>query len=208
MRSRAFTLIEILLVLAILVVVAAAATPALRGVMQDAALKNAADSVRIHWTKAHVKAMKTGRIQVFRFEMNGARFTVQPFAAADDELESAPSVQGFGTAEEETASPKLDESTAVTLPEGTTFVAGAAALEGRAQSVEKDIKDANRFEADWSQPILFYPDGSSSDAWVIVAGEREGVAIRVELRGLTGAATIGEISDVEELKDAAERETP
>jgi hypothetical protein len=43
---------------------------------------------------------------------------------------------------------------------------------------------------------------------VIVAGEREGVAIRVELRGLTGAATIGEISDVEDLKDAAERETP
>ena len=207
MFRRGFTLIEIMLVLAIIVVIAAFATPALRSVMQDAALKNAADTVRIHWTKAHVKAMKTGRIQVFRFEMNGTKFTVQPWAAADDELEAAPAVQGFGAAEEEVASPKLDESTAVTLPEGTLFVAGAAALEGRAQSIEKDIKDANKFEADWSQPILFYPDGNSSDAWVIITGEREGVAIRVELRGMTGSATIGEISDLDELKDLAEMES-
>src|SRR5262245_21565842 len=143
MRSRAFTLLEVLLVLAILVVVAAAAMPALSSVMRDAALKNAAETVRIHWTKAHVKAMKTGRIQVFRFEQDGARFTVQPWAAADDQIEAAPSVQGFGTAEEETTSPRLDESNAVVLPEGTQFVAGAAALEGRSQSIEQDIKDAN-----------------------------------------------------------------
>lgn len=205
MKRRAFTLLEMLLVLAIMVVVFAAAAPALRGVMRDAALKNAADTVRIHWTKAHVKAMKTGRIQVFRFERDGSRFTVQPWAAADDQIEAAPAVQGFGTAEEETASPRLDESSAVSLPEGTKFVAGAAALEGRSQAVEKDIKDANRFEADWSQPILFYPDGSSSDAWVIVANERD-VAIRVDLRGMTGTTTLGEITDVEELKDQAERE--
>ena len=97
MKRRGFTLIEVLLVLAILVVVAAAATPALRGVLRDAALKNAAETVRIHWTRAHVKAMKTGRIQVFRFEQDGTRFTVQPWAAADDQIEAAPSVQGFGT---------------------------------------------------------------------------------------------------------------
>ena len=205
MRKPAFTLIEVLLVLAILVVVAAAAAPALRGVMRDAALKNAAETVRIHWTKAHVKAMKTGRIQVFRFEQDGARFTVQPWAAADDEIEAAPSVQGFGTEEEETASPRLDESSAVSLPEGTKFIAGAAAVQGRSQAIEQDIQDANRFEADWSQPILFYPDGSTSDAWVIVAGERE-VAIRVELRGMTGTTTIGEITDQEELVSLAEQE--
>jgi Tfp pilus assembly protein FimT len=193
-----------LLVLAILVVVAAVAAPALRGVMQNAALKNAADTVRVHWTKAHVRAMKTGRIQVFRFEQEGAQFTVQPWAAADDELESAPPIQGFGE-DEEVVSPRLDKNQAVTLPEGTKFVAGSAALESRSQSVEEGIRDANRFEANWSQPILFYPDGSTSDAYVIVANERE-AAIRVDLRGLTGSATIGEVTDKDELMDAAERE--
>jgi type II secretion system protein H len=203
---RGFTLIEILLVLAIIVVMAAAAAPALRGVMQDAALKHAADTVRIHWTKAHVKAMKTGRIQVFRFEVNGNRFTVQPWAAADDALEAAPTVLGFGTAEEETASPRLDTSVAVVLPEGTQFVGGQAlADQGRSQSIVEKIQDANRFEANWSQPILFYPDGSTSDAYVIVAGERQ-VGIRIELRGMTGTTTIGEITDVQELKDLAEQE--
>jgi hypothetical protein len=193
-----------LLVLAILVVVAAVAAPALRGVMQNAALKNAADTVRVHWTKAHVRAMKTGRIQVFRFEQEGAQFTVQPWAAADDELESAPPIQGFGE-DEEVVSPRLDKNQAVTLPEGTKFVAGSAALESRSQSVEEGIRDANRFEANWSQPILFYPDGSTSDAYVIVANERE-AAIRVDLRGLTGSATIGEVTDKDELMDAVERE--
>ena len=90
---------------------------------------------------------------------------MQPRAAADDELESAPPIQGFGE-EEEVASPRLDKNQAVTLPEGTKFVAGSAALESRSQSVEEDIRDANRFEANWSQPILFYPDGSTSDAYV------------------------------------------
>lgn len=205
MRRNGFTLLEMLLVLAILVAIAALAAPALRGVVLTAKLRAAGDTVRTEWTRAHVKAMKTGRIQVFRFEQDGSRFTVQPWAAADDQIEAAPSVKGFGTAEEETASPRLDESSAVSLPEGTKFVAGAAALEGRSQAIEKDIKDANRFEADWSQPVLFYPDGSSSDAWVIVANERD-VAIRVDLRGMTGTTTLGEITDVEELKDQAERE--
>lgn len=205
MTRRGFTLIEMLLVLAILVVLASLAAPALRGVMQDAALKSAADQVRVEWTKAHVQAMKTGRIQVFRFEVGGTKFSVQPFAAADDELEAAPAVQGFGAADEEQASPRLDKTVAVTLPEGTKFVAGSAALVGRSQDIEQDIRDANRFESDWSQPILFYPDGSTSDAYVIVANERE-VGLRVELRGITGAATLGEITAVEELEETAQQE--
>ena len=206
MSRRGFTLVELMLVLAILVVIAAAAAPALRGVMQNAALRNAADTVRIHWTKAHVKAMKTGRIQVFRFEVNGNRFTVQPWAAADDSLEAAPTVLGFGAADEQSASPRLDTSASVVLPEGTQFVAGQAlADQGRSQSIADDIRDSNRFEANWSQPILFYPDGSTSDAFVIVSGERK-AGIRVELRGMTGTTTIGEITDVEELTEQAEQE--
>jgi prepilin-type N-terminal cleavage/methylation domain-containing protein len=202
--KRAFTLIELLLVLAILVVLAAAAAPVLRNTMRDAALKSAADAVRVEWTRAHVRAMKTGRIQVFRFEVGGSQFTVQPWAAADDEIESAPLVQGFGTDQGEIASPKLDTSLAITLPEGVTFASGEALAEGRALSIEEDIRDANRFEGDWSQPILFYPDGSSSDAFVIVTHADREVGIRVNLRGMTAAATLGEINSIDELQDNAE----
>ena len=201
--KRGYTLLELLLVLAILVILAATAAPFLRGTMQDAALRSAADTIRVELTKANVRAMKTGRIQVFRFEVGGTQFSVQRYAAADDEIEAAPAVRGFGNAEEEIASPRLDKTTTVTLPEGVTFAAGEALVGGRAASIEEDIRNANRFEGDWSQPILFYPDGSSSDAYVVVVNERE-VGIRVNLRGMTGAATLGDIMDVKDLLDEAE----
>jgi type II secretion system protein H len=201
--KRGFTLIELLLVLAILVILAATAAPVLRGTMQDAALRSAADQIRVEWTRANVRAMKTGRIQVFRFEQGGTQFSVQPYAAADDEIEAAPAVQGFGSAEEEVTSPRLDKTLSVTLPEGVTFASGEALTEGRAMSIEQDISQANRFDGNWSQPILFYPDGSSSDAFVIVVNERE-VGIRVNLRGMTGGVTLGEITDVKDLEDEAE----
>lgn len=202
--KRAFTLIELLLVLAILVVLAAAAAPVLRNTMRAAGLKSAADSVRVEWTKAHVRAMKTGRIQVFRFQQGGNQFTVQPFAAADDEIESAPQVQGFGSDPGEIASPKLDESLAVTLPDGVTFAQGQARSEGRSLNIEEEIQDANRFEGDWSQPILFYPDGSASDAYVVVVHEELETGIRVNLRGMTAGVTLGEIMSIDELQDNAE----
>ena len=95
----------------------------------------------------------------------------------------------------------------VTLPDVVTFAGGSAALESRSQSIEQEIQDANMFSGDWSQPILFYPDGSSSDAWVIVANERE-VGIRVSLRGMTSASRLSEVTNVEQLFDEAELESP
>ena len=37
------------------------------------------------------------------------------------------------------------------------------------------------------RPILFYPDGTSSDAFVILSGEQE-LRLVVRLRGLTGSS--------------------
>jgi prepilin-type N-terminal cleavage/methylation domain-containing protein len=197
MPRKAFTLIEMLLVLAIIVAVAALSMPALRGVIQGARLRAAADTVRTEWMRAHVKAMKTGRIQVFRYEQGGAKYTVQPWIAGDDALEaSAQSVNGFAAPAEEQES--ADRGEGHELPEGTMFVAGDAAAESRSLAIEQSAADASQFEAEWSRPILFYPDGSTSDAYVIVANERK-VAVRVDLRGMTGAASVGEVMALEDL---------
>lgn len=192
MRRTGFTLIEILLVLAILVALAAIAAPAFRGVMQDTRLRAAADTVRTEWTRAHVKAMKTGRIQVFRYELGGAKYSIQPWIAGDDALESsANSSMGFSVAATETA----DQGEGHELPEGTMFVGGDALVESRSLSIEQAASSATRFDAEWSRPILFYPDGSTSDAFVLVANERE-VGVRIDLRGMTGTTTVGEITEV------------
>jgi hypothetical protein len=51
----------------------------------------------------------------------------------------------------------------------------------------------------WSRPILFYPDGSSSDAYLIVASG-ETVGIRVDLRGITAVVKVGQITSLEQLQ--------
>ncbi|HEX5103456.1 MAG TPA: prepilin-type N-terminal cleavage/methylation domain-containing protein [Pirellulaceae bacterium] len=193
---RGFTLLEMLLVLAILVAVAALAAPALKGVIEGAKLRSAADTVRTEWMRAHVKAMKTGRIQVFRYEIGGTKYTIQPWIAGDDALESsAPAVHGFEVADEaqDTANTGMEHE----LPEGTTFVGGDALVESRSLAIEQATADSTSSAAEWSRPILFYPDGSTSDAYVIVGNERK-VGLRVGLRGMTGAASVSDVMELEE----------
>ena len=196
MRRKGFTLLEMLLVLAIIVAIAALAAPAMRGLIQSARLRAAADTVRTEWTRAHVKAMKTGRIQVYRYELGGAKYSVQPWIAGDDAIESsAPTTAGFEVADETQDSANVGEGHE--LPEGTMFVAGDAAAESRSLAIEQTAMDSTQFESEWSRPILFYPDGTTSDAFVVVANENK-VGIQVNLRGMTGTATLSEVMKLEE----------
>ena len=43
----------------------------------------------------------------------------------------------------------------------------------------------------WSPPVLFYSDGTTSDADVVLVNERN-TAIRISLRGLTGIASVSD----------------
>ena len=194
---RGFTLLEMLLVLAILVAVAALAAPALRGAIQSARLRAAGDTIRTEWTRAHVKAMKTGRIQVFRYELGGVKYSIQPWIAGDDALEgSSQSDTGFGVADQTQDAANLGAGHE--LPEGTMFAAGDAVVESRSLAIEQTAMEATQFESEWSRPVLFYPDGSTSDAFVVIANENK-VGLKVTLRGMTGTSTLGEIMDLEAL---------
>jgi hypothetical protein len=52
-------------------------------------------------------------------------------------------------------------------------------------------------EGAWSQPILFHPDGTTSDATLVLTNEEQ-VSIRVTLRGLTGISQTVDVDEVEE----------
>src|SRR6266496_1137126 len=67
---RAFTLLEVMLVMAILVAVAAVAWPQIHRAYESVRLRKAADQVQAGLSHARVEAMSSGVTQVFRFEPN------------------------------------------------------------------------------------------------------------------------------------------
>ena len=195
---------ELLIVLFILVILAGVSTPAFMGTLRAQRLQSAAEGVRTDWGKARNLAMKTGRIHVYRFENGGRRFEVIPWISDDDALESATNADAqsatFSTA---TAAGTDAGGVAVEegpgLPEGVIFVGGEASADPRGLTAAEAISGGGvGTDGGWGAPIMFYPDGSATDAYVIVANDQQ-QAIRVELRGLTGLATVGEMTRLEEL---------
>ena len=75
-------------------------------------------------------------------------------------------------------------------------ITGAASGIGRAVAVEQTAMEATQFESEWSRPILFYPDGTTSDAFVVVANENK-VGLKIDLRGMTGTAIVGDVIALE-----------
>ena len=200
-RAKAgITLLEIVIVLALLVILAGVATPVFSGVIRRQRLKSAAESVRAEWMRAHIQAMKTGRIHVYRFQSGDRHFEIIPWVGADDALESSlnadtATTSGMSTASG-TAAGGVEFADGPGLPEGVIFVGGNAQADSRGLSIEEALGGSG--DGGWGAPILFYPDGTASDAFVVVANDSQ-EAVRVDLRGLTGLATVTDVSQLDQL---------
>jgi type II secretory pathway pseudopilin PulG len=197
------TLLELMIVLSLLVIVVAVAMPSFTGMLRSQRLRSAAESVRTEWMRAHIRAMKTGRIHVYRFENGGRHFEIVPWVADDDALESSldadAQTMGFGMATASgTSAGGVDLDEGPGLPEGVLFVGGEASADPRGLTVAEALTGSGGSDGQWGAPILFYPDGSATDAYVIVANDQE-QAVRIELRGLTGLATVGDVTSLEEM---------
>ena len=78
------------------------------------------------------------------------------------------------------------------LPETVLFVAGEVATDDD-RSGERSIESLMEETRDsWSLPLLFYPDGTTSQAVVYVRNERQ-LYKRITLRALTGVGRVSEI---------------
>ncbi len=187
MRRSGFTLLEILLVLAILVVVAAMTMPALNRIAESQRLTQGAELIRSEWMSAHVRAMRTGQMQMFRYEQGGTLFRVETWQADEDATDAATATGDPNNPQRMTVDSLDPIQKEKVLPDGLIFFGGDAKFENRSQDVEQEAMGSGA----WSRPIIFYPDGSTSTAYIIVANERK-QSIRVELRGLTGSVTVRE----------------
>jgi type II secretion system protein H len=192
MRARgAFTLIELLLVLCMLVIAATMAWPKLTGVVAGQRLRSGADQVRVEWSRARVQAMSKGQIVLFRFVPNGNQFRLEN-RASDESVDQDPTDTGSapGAASDAAASRPRQ------LPRGVQFAGGQVAADSRAVQAENDQSQPPISEdgGSWSDPIFFYPDGTTSTARIALTNEYHR-RMEISLRGLTGVARVQEASD-------------
>ena len=241
--SRGFTLLELIVVVAIMALVATMAWPSLRKMFVRSEIESAAKQVRDALVEARLKAIETGTTQVFRFQSGTGRFEVVAKAAADGEADLTVVLSDetglgdpLGLSAETYGDPMSDPLYA--QPAGETLghkirFAGQD-LDDRMMAQVNASENANPLESalstptdqdfsesglqgnpllaadpltgldplssiggmsgeeQWSVPIVFYPNGRTSNARIRLTDQGE-YFVDVSLRGLTGGARVGKI---------------
>lgn len=161
-----YTLLEMLLVLAVFLALAGAVYPVFERVYQDLTLRQAAQTLQTDLGRMRTHAVDSGLVHEFRFEPGGSRYLCGPNRLDGSDAESS-------------SSSSLPEDIVFALVEQAEQVIGSGA-------VNADGADG------WSMPTSFYPRGEADKAEFELVDAR-GQRVRLTIRDLTGAVSIGSI---------------
>jgi prepilin-type N-terminal cleavage/methylation domain-containing protein len=180
----AFSLVELLIVLAVMVVVAAMAMPNMLESMREGEVYKAAELVRETLAEARKFAIDSGIDYQFRYEVNGQSFVVIPTEIEPTTANSMTSDADAGNYYRLVG--ELDESF-------TLHIAGEGEVD-TAESLESvwfgDLPEAGALAGkSWSAPIYFRFDGTATDGKLKVVDEDRRTA-ELSVRGLTGAVRL------------------
>ncbi len=192
--KRGFTLIELLIVLAIIVIVSAIAVSIVQKPAERQEIQKAANTVRTKLFRARLGAMRSNRIFTFQYMSDSGSYRLAP-----DDNSSGQQADTANAAGEQPSAGGYDvvRPEEGKLPEGICFLpdntpdpdASETAAETSPQNSGGDVGSGDG----WSDPIYFYPDGTTSDARFVVASSK-GFVIPIRLRGVTGNVVQGGIS--------------
>ena len=196
-----YSLMEMLIVLAIMAAMAAFALPSLQGPLDKSRLRSSARQVRAALAKTRSLAIREGTSLVFQFEAGGRNWTIERKGTSPLLQQSATAdVYGLPSALQTDRvtieeSPESSERSSILrqgqLPEGVTFAAALPLTEPTAIS-DFDDGPADDMGASFptlrSQSVSFRPNGRSEDKTLTIVGSREFV-IDVAVRGLTSAVS-------------------
>lgn len=196
-KRLGFSLMELLLVLAVLATVMAIAMPTYQGMIVAQRLQQSAEKLELEMRRARVAAIRTGQAQVFRFQIGAGQYESKAWLGADDAINASggATVQNSAGMIVETASDGSSLGTAQTkddqgqkLEEGIVFVSADSVADSR--TVAEATQNGQVATAGgWSSPILFYPDGTATTAKIIIQDDQGGSRF-VQIRGLTGQTQI------------------
>ena len=178
----------------------------MRSAFANQRLKKGAEAVRAEWARARNRAIKTGQTQIFRHLVSGDGFLTTTQISPEDFIEGDPRYLNQDI--ESTGSIEVGNYGQIEqlehLPEEVYFLGADVALDQRSSAqmiyYQDEVSNVQDFSnrdgtttaSEWGMPIFFFPDGSTSSARVVLANAR-GMAISLELRGLTGVARVNSI---------------
>jgi len=200
-----------MLVLGLLVAVAAVALPRFQNTLPTFRLRKSGDIIRQAWNHARIQAMKTGRTYVFKFAMNSRKYKIEPWYGNNDYLEAdvqtaiAQQGQGVGAGQQGPGQAG-GQISSKKLPEGITFASMQSAEDNReafAQSENANMPEADMNEQ-WSRPVVFYPDGTTSSSQITINNQRN-AAITVRIRSLTGAVEVTDLTNSDQIPQLSEQ---
>lgn len=179
-----FTLLEIVLVLSVIVVIISMTWPSLMRYAAQEQLRDAAISVRHELAGCRIHAVENGLVYQFRYEPGGRYYAALPYDRPDT---------GNSKTDVSNSRVKTSNGPAVTLhklPETLQFqVKPSQPVEQLAPEWQAMLSQREPLGiVSWSVPLLFFMDGTSDNATVIVE-DQQGNSQTLTLRGLTGGVT-------------------
>jgi type II secretory pathway pseudopilin PulG len=176
--------VELLIVLAVLASLAALSWPSIREMLAKSELQNAARQFRAALVKVRLDAIQSGTVRQLRYRPGTGRFEVSVLAAIDSGLAG----NELGLAAADPANRPAEDR----LAAGVSFHDPKEPQPADRLPADRLADSAELLPDQWSAPILFYPNGRTSDARVRLKGRR-GYRMEVTLRGVTGAVSVGKL---------------
>ncbi len=166
-RRAGLTLLEVLLVVAIIIVLGAVAYPTLDAMYGDVRVKAAADQVRGACTEARTRAIEDVRPYRLAVQPGTGKFRVAPHAS---EFWDGSSSEGMG--EEVSVSAFIQE-------------------EELTQPILFEIDGDFPTEGEWTTIVIFNPDGTcSADVEIALKEEDDTSPLIIRIRAMTGAVSV------------------
>lgn len=193
-RRRGFTIAELLIVVALLLIATGIVFPPVLRLMADQPLKEAAEQARSQIANVRLKSLDSSVEWQFRFEPGGRRYLWMPLERVPDASASTNAAVTTSTASALSSSSQNSGPQTGELPKGISF---SGDLDGTLLTVEQLPAElfsglSNAYEltqVGWSSPIAFRLDGSANDTELSVVDSRDR-QIRLTIRGLTGGITV------------------